>query len=118
MVADDGKPNTEPKGRKGNDMEKEKKAGDVLATADFRLVGKGWEDQPVDEKVHAELSVSGAFQYGNQTAMSFEWEARKDCGRWEHFDTRYENVSPENFKEFAYRVLRDRTMKSVAIEVL
>lgn len=95
-------------------MTKGKKAGDVLAKADFRLTGKGWNDHPVDEKVHAELYVSGAFQYGNQTGMSLEWEN----GNVDTYDTRYDKVSPETFKEFAKAVLENRVMPTIRVEAI
>ena len=94
-------------------MYNDKKPGDTLATADFRVHGTGWDDSPVDVTVHAELYVSGAFQYGNQTGMSFEWSNNPMP---ETFDTRYENVSPENFKEFAKEVLKNRIMKTLTVE--
>ena len=90
-----------------------KQAGDVLATAKLHLTGTGWDDQKIDEYVNATLEVSGAFQYGNQTCMAFEWEN----GNVESFDTRYEHVTPDTFAEFARRVLDDRTMKTVQVEI-
>ena len=93
-----------------------KKPGDVLASADFHLTGTGYNNSVVDEKVHAELCVSGASPYGNQTCMSFEWMNRHDCGRYESFDTRYARVSPETFREFAKAVLEDQTMDTVKVE--
>ena len=90
----------------------EKKAGDVLATADFHLTGKGYHGHPVDETVHAELYVSGAFQYGNQTGMSFDW----DNGNVESFDTRYSRVSAKNFKEFARETLEGMVADTIHIE--
>lgn len=95
-------------------MTKEKKAGDVLATADFHLTGTAWKGSPVDTKVHAELYVSGAFQYGNQTGMCFRW----DNGNVDSFDTRYERVSPENFKEFAREVLEGMCADTIQIEAI
>ena len=95
-------------------MAEEKKAGDILATADFHLTGKGWNDHPVDEKVHAELAVSGAFQYGNQTCMAFFWEN----GNIESYDTRYERVSPKNFTEFAKKLLEGMVMETVKVTVI
>lgn len=92
-----------------------KNPGDILATADFHLYGYGWNGKPYDGTVHAELAVSGAFQYGNQTCMSFEYsDDRPD----DTFDTRYENVTPETFTEFAKKVLRRQVMDSIAIEVM
>jgi len=92
-----------------------KNPGDILATADFRLFGVGWNGKSYEGTVHAELAVSGAFQYGNQTVMSFEYsDDRPD----DVFDTRYENVTPGTFKEFAQKVLRGQVMDSIAIEAL
>ena len=93
---------------------KKKKAGKVLAEANFRIHGKGWNDRPVDEVVHAVLTVSGAFQYGNQTCMAFEWEN----GQVWSFDTRYEHVTVETFVEFAKEVLNNRTIETIAVEVI
>ena len=92
-----------------------KNPGDILATADFRLFGTGWSGKPYEGKVHAELAVSGAFQYGNKTVMSFEYsDERPD----DIFDTRYERVTPETFKEFAQKVLRRQVIDSIAIEAM
>ena len=90
----------------------EKKAGDVLATADFHLTGKGCDGNPIDETVHAELYVSGAFQYGNQTGMSFKW----NNGSVDSFDTRYEKVSVKNFKQFARKTLEDMVFYTVHVD--
>ena len=90
----------------------EKKAGDVLATADFHLTGKGWDGSSIDETVHAELFVSGAFQYGNQTGMSFEWSN----GNVDSFDTRYEKVSVKNFKQFARKTLEGMVVDTVHVD--
>lgn len=92
----------------------EHEVGDVLATADFHLTGTGYKGVPIDEKVHAELSVSGAFEYGNRTCMSFEWEN----GNVDGYDTRYNKVSPKTFKEFAREVLDNRTMDTVKVEII
>ena len=96
-------------------MYEKKKPGDTLATADFHLTGKGYADAPVDVTVHAELYVSGAFQYGNQTGMSFKWSNNPML---ETFDTRYEKVTPETFTEFAKAVLENRVMKTIKVEAI
>lgn len=93
--------------RKGN-------PGDVLAQADFMLKGTGYNG-PVSEIVHAELYVSGAFDYGNGTGMVFEYSGSPMPVS---FDTRYDNVTPENFREFAYQVLRNRTVDTVKVEMI
>lgn len=95
-------------------MVEKKKAGDVLAKADFRLVGTGWSGEPVDTTVHAELLVSGAFKYGNGTCMTLQYGRDND----EVFDTRYEDVSAETFADFAYNVLRDKTLETIDVEVI
>lgn len=95
-------------------MAEEKKAGDILATADFHLTGKGWNDYPVDEKVHAELKMSGAFKYCSQTCMSLFWEN----GNIESYYIRYERVSPENFTEFAKKLLEGMVMETVKVTVI
>ena len=94
---------------------KEHEVGDVLATADFHLTGTGYGDVPVDVNVHAELLVSGAFQYGNQTCMTFEWSNNHSD---ESYDTRYEKVTPDNFTEFAKSVLDSKTKDTVTVEVM
>ena len=85
-----------------------------MATADFRLTGTGWNGKPVDDKIHAVLEVSGASAYGNRTCMAFEWEN----GHEDVFDTRYDPVTPENFTEFAKKVLEDRVVKTVTVETV
>jgi len=97
-------------------MKENLKPGTVLAKADFRLTGTGWNDHPIDEIVHATLCVSGAFQYGNQTSMTLEWEARKGWNRVESYDTRYSNVSAKTFTEFAKKVIEDQVMDSIKVE--
>ena len=87
-----------------------------LAVADFRRHGIGYGGQPFDETVHCELRKSGAFEYGNGTCMVFHYSTK---GVWDdHFDTRYEKVSPKNFKAFAKQVLTDRTIPGATIEEL
>lgn len=89
-----------------------KKAGDVLATADFRVFGKAYGGKEFDETVHAVLAVSGASAYGNRTCMGFEWSN----GNFESFDTRYDNVTPATFAEFAKKVLDENTMSTLKVE--
>lgn len=93
---------------------KEHEAGDVLATAKFHIFGKGWNDSIVDEVVDADLSVSGASPYGNHTCTTFYWQN----GNVDSYDTRYSNVSPDNFTQFAQKMLRNNVMDSIAIEVI
>ncbi len=83
----------------------------VFAKADFVRKGKGWNGKHFEDKVHAELIKSGAFEYGNGTSMVFEYEN----GNEECFDTRYCNVTPENFAQFAYDELRARTIETIDI---
>lgn len=97
-------------------MKENLKPGTVLAKADFRLTEKGWNDHPIDEIVHATLCVSGAFQYGNQTSMTLEWEGRKGWNRVESYDTRYSNVTVENFSSFAKNVIENNVMDSIKVE--
>ena len=87
------------------------KVGDVIAQADFRVYGKGWNDALVDDTVHATLEVSGATQYGNGTCMAFEWSN----GNVDSYDTRYEQVTPDTFGNFALDVLRNYVMKSLLV---
>ena len=90
-------------------------ATNSIATANFRIHGTGWNGKKVDITVHASLEKSGAFQYGNGTCMVFQYEGRPDP---DVYDTRYENVSPANFTEFALAELRARTMESLTVEVV
>lgn len=87
---------------------------EIIATADFKLSGAGWDGLPVNYEVHASLFKSGAFEYGNGTGMAFEW----NNGNRETFDTRYNRVNAENFTQFAYEVLRSRTMETINVEVV
>ena len=86
---------------------------EILAKADFRLTGTGWNG-PVDEIVHAELSKSKAFDYGNRTCMALIWEN----GNIDSYDTRYERVSPRNFTEYAKELLENRVLKTITVEVV
>ena len=72
---------------------------DILAKADFRVYG----EEKVDTKVHFELYKSGATDYGNGTGMSMEWENGSEF----FYDTRYEPVDAENFKEYALEFLKN-----------
>lgn len=99
-------------------MKENLKPGTVLAKADFRLTGKGWDDHPIDEIVHATLCVSGAFQYGNQTSMTLEWEARKGWNRVESYDTRYEKVSAKTFASFAQKVIEGQVMDTITVKAI
>ena len=90
---------------------KMRKVGETIAEADFRIYGIGWDKKLVDEVVHAELSVSGATQYGNGTCMAFIYES----GNVDSYDTRYNNVTPDTFERFAQDVLRDKTMETVMV---
>jgi len=93
---------------------KELEVGTVLATADFKLGGTGYNGREIDDEVHAELLVSGAFDYGNCTCMSFTWRNSK---QEEGFDTRYSKVSPDTFTEFALEVLKNHVMETVTVEI-
>ena len=86
----------------------------TLAHADFRVFGNGFDNVRVDETVHAELYKSGCFQYGNETGMVFEWSN----GNVDSFDTRYENVSVENFTEFAENVLKNFIYPTLQVELV
>ena len=93
---------------------KEHEVGDILATAKFRLYGTGHSGNPVDEIVRAELCVSGASQYGNQTCTSIIWED----GYEDSYDTRYDNVSPDTFTEFASRLINHGTLVTIKVEAI
>lgn len=74
----------------------------ILATADFKVTGTREDDgRAVDTTVHFELYKSGAFNYGNGTGMSMQWEgSMEQC-----YDTRYEPVTVDNFGEYALEFL-------------
>ena len=86
---------------------------DILAHADFHVFGNGFDNRPVDYTVHAELYKSEAYAYGNGTGMSFEWSN----GNVDTFDTRYENVSVENFTEFAENALKNYVFPTLHVEI-
>lgn len=89
-------------------------ANDIIATADFRLTGKGYRGEPINETVHAELGKSEAFQYGNGTYTALMWKN----GNTDVYDTRYEEVSAKTFKEFAKQLLDNNTMDTVKVELI
>lgn len=75
----------------------------IFATADFKVTGRSEvTGKDVDTTVHFELYKSGAFDYGNGTGMSMQFKgSMEQC-----YDTRYESVSADNFKEYAEDFLR------------
>lgn len=87
---------------------------EALATADYRIYGKGYDGADVDETVHAELRESGAFKYGNGTCMVLKWS----YGHTDSFDTRYEKVNVWNFTEFAKKVIESRVLDTIKVEVI
>lgn len=89
----------------------EREVRETLATAKYRIYGIGHNGEIVDEVVRAELSVSGASQYGNGTCMAFLWEN----GNVDSFDTRYEKVTPEHFEWFAKDALKNYVMKTISV---
>lgn len=93
--------------------EKEDNMSDILATADFKVTGtSSITGKEVDTTVHFELYKSGAFDYGNGTGMSMEWENGNEfC-----YDTRYEPVTADNFKEFALQFLRSYIQSTLRAE--
>lgn len=93
---------------------KKLEAGHVLATADFKIYGMGYAF-PVDTTAHAELSVSGAFDYGNGTCMCIQY---KNSPVPDVYDTRYSDVTPETFTEFAKGVLKENLCKTLTVEVI
>lgn len=88
--------------------------GTDLAVADFRVYGKGHDGDNVEALVHAVLSKSGCFAYGNQTCMGLYW----NNGNFESYDTRYDKVTPENFPEFAGRVINNNTLDTINVELI
>lgn len=87
----------------------------IYATADYRLSGTGYDDQPYETTVHATLEKSGAFDYGNGTCMSLKW-ADEPRAHW--FDTRYCKVSAKNFTEFAKEEIEARVLDTITVEVI
>lgn len=87
-----------------------------FAVADFRRHGIGYGGELFDEIVHCKLLKSRCTDYGNGTCMVFSYSTKGVLD--DIFDTRYEKVSPKNFKEFARKVLTDRTIEGAIIEEL
>ena len=77
---------------------------EIYATADFKVTGTSKvTGKEIDTTVHFELYKSGAFDYGNGTGMSMQF---KGVDEW-CYDTRYEPVGADNFKEYAYDFLNN-----------
>lgn len=76
---------------------------EIFATADFKVTGTSEvTKEEIDTTVHFELYKSGAFDYGNGTGMSMQFKgSMEQC-----YDTRYERVSADNFKEYAFNFLK------------
>lgn len=89
-------------------------ANEILAKEVFRTYGKTVDGRDYDGTVITTLRVSGAFQYGNQTCMVWEWSDGNNMS----FDTRYEKVSAKTFKAFAEKALRNYCAPSIAIECI
>lgn len=86
----------------------------VLAVADFRIKGFAKNGHEINETVHAELSESRSFSYGSRMSMTMEWSD----GTFESYDTRYDDVSAENFVSFAQNVLKNRVLDGISVEVI
>ena len=77
---------------------------EIYATADFKVTGTSKvTGKEIDTTVHFELYKSGAFDYGNGAGMSMQFKGSME----ECFDTRYEQVSADNFKEYAEEFLKN-----------
>lgn len=77
---------------------------EIFATADFKVTGTRKDDgRTIDTTVHFELYKSGATDYGNGTGMSMQFKGSME----ECYDTRYEKVSADNFKEYAEEFLKN-----------
>lgn len=87
----------------------------IYAEADFRVHGTGYDGNPYETTVHATLEKSGAFDYGNGTCMSLKWADQK-MTHW--YDTRYSNVSPDNFAEFAKAELEAQTLDTIQVDII
>lgn len=87
----------------------------IYATADFRVHGLGYDKKPYETTVHATLEKSGAFDYGNGTCMVFKWA---DSPMPHCYDTRYCDVTPQNFTEFAKEELEAQTLDTIMVDVL
>lgn len=86
---------------------------EILASANYKLKGKGHNGGLVDVTVKATLQKSGAFDYGNGTCMILEWSDRKDK---DLYDTRYSKVSPKNFTEFAKEQIEMMVLDTITVE--
>lgn len=86
---------------------------EIYAVADFKVTGTREDDgTQIDTTVHFELYKSGAFDYGNGTGMSMQFEGREEwC-----YDTRYEPVGEDNFKEYAEEFLKGYLAKGLKVE--
>lgn len=86
---------------------------EIFATADFKVTGTREDDgTAVDTTVHFELYKSGATDYGNGTGMSMQFKDREEwC-----YDTRYEPVTADNFKEYAGEFLDGYLAKGLKAE--
>ena len=89
-------------------------ANDIIASADFRLIGTGWRNEPINETVHAELGKGGGFQYGNGTYTAFTFQN----GNTKVYDTRYDKVTAKTFVEFARQLLENSTVDTVNVELI
>jgi hypothetical protein len=87
----------------------------IYAEANYRVYGTGYDGKPYETTVHATLEKSGAFEYGNGTCMVLKWA---DQPAPHLYDTRYCDVSAENFTEFARRELEAQTLDTIHVEVI
>ena len=87
--------------------------GNVLATANFKVHGTTWDNKPYEATVKATLAESDAFKYGNGTCMSLQWSDRSEL---DLIDTRYSQVTVENFVDFAMAEIDARTNDTITVE--
>ena len=88
---------------------------EIFATADFKVTGTSEvTGKEIDTTVHFELYKSGAFDYGNGTGMSMQFKgSMEQC-----YDTRYEPVTADNFKEYAEDFLKGYLAKGLKAEAI
>jgi hypothetical protein len=88
---------------------------EIYATADFKVTGTSEvTGKEIDTTVHFELYKSGAFDYGNGTGMSMQFKgSMEQC-----YDTRYEPVTVDNFKEYAEDFLKGYLAKGLKAEAI
>ena len=85
----------------------------ALASARFKVTGKReFDGEEINTTAELELHESGAFDYGNGTCLLMKFEG----GDVQLYDTRYEKVSAETFKEYAQEFINNYIAKGYTAE--